>query len=273
MHHHRRKSGNTSMTDVRKTVGATDPSAKMRRPGMTRRHTPVNAQKLGRSHRERERDRHDSWDDERESFPQFCMTCEKQFVPHDEKFLYCSDACRRIDQHSSSATSQSAAAHLRGYNNNYPFYSPANPEPKDIIPRASPSRPTSMHFTSSPPSSPRAAGSSMHYHSHQHHQTSAISALRSLTIGPPSPPSPTGSNASSLWPFGRSVVPSPGNSYTRPSAPYLSSTYDSGYNYGSSGAYTYDVTGAAVDRPLPSRHPSVYSRPKSIELVTPMVGR
>ncbi|KAL3964532.1 hypothetical protein ACCO45_001536 [Purpureocillium lilacinum] len=246
MHHHRRKSGNTSMTDVRKSVVATDPSTKLRRPGMARRHTPVNAQKLGRSHRERERDRHDSCDDERESFPQFCMTCEKQFVPHDEKFLYCSDACRRIDQQSSSSTSQSAAAHLRGYNNSsYPLYSSGNPEPKDIIPRAAPSRPTSMHFSSSPPASPRTANSSSYYN--HHHQT--------------------------LWPFGRSVVPSPGNSYTKPSAPYLSSTYDSGYNYGSSGAYTYDVTGGAVDRPLPSRHPSVYSRPKSIELVTPMVGR
>ena len=86
---------------------------------MTRRQTPVSGQKLGRSHRERDRERHDTWDDERESFPQFwyvmtpvgtaiprvgatpanmwcfllhSMTCEKQFVPHDEKFLYCSDS-------------------------------------------------------------------------------------------------------------------------------------------------------------------------------------
>lgn len=61
------------MTDVRRAVTATDPSAKPRRPGMTRRHTPVSAQKLGRSHRERERERDwkESWDDERESFPQF----------------------------------------------------------------------------------------------------------------------------------------------------------------------------------------------------------
>lgn len=80
---------------------------------MTRRHTPSNAQKLGRGNRE-----HNSevWDnDERESFPQYwyghaspvcgaakrpfsltlvsySMTCEKQFVPYDEMFLYCSDA-------------------------------------------------------------------------------------------------------------------------------------------------------------------------------------
>ena len=74
---------------------------------MTRRHTPGSAQKLGRSHRER--DHYE--EDERESFPQFwyvmsladcpcrfmlanyvcSTTCEKQFVPSDEKHLYCSE--------------------------------------------------------------------------------------------------------------------------------------------------------------------------------------
>ncbi|KAK8933071.1 hypothetical protein VCV18_001616 [Metarhizium anisopliae] len=59
------------MTDVRKSMTATDPTSKHKRPGMTRRHTPVNAQKLGRSHREREREHQDAWEDERESFPQY----------------------------------------------------------------------------------------------------------------------------------------------------------------------------------------------------------
>lgn len=71
MHHSRKKSGhglpNSSATDVRKVVTATDP-AKYKRPVMTRRHTP---QKLGRSQREREREWTESWEDERESFPQF----------------------------------------------------------------------------------------------------------------------------------------------------------------------------------------------------------
>ncbi|PNY27919.1 Uncharacterized protein TCAP_02161 [Tolypocladium capitatum] len=271
MHHHRRKSGNTSMTDVRKAVAATDPSTKHRRPAMARRHTPVSAQKLGRGHRERERDWQESWDDERESFPQFCMTCEKQFVPHEEKFLYCSDTCRRVDQSSSTSSHHAAPTHLRSYasSSNYPSYALGNEEPRDIIPRASPSRPTSVHFSSSPPVSPGMTTAASTYH--QHH-TSAISALRSLNIGPPSPPSPTGSGGGGIWPFGRSVATSPGNSYTRPSAPYLSSTYDGGY-YAGAGAYTYDVGPDGPDRPLPSRHPSAYSRPKSIELVTPVVGR
>ncbi|KAM4054643.1 life-span regulatory factor domain-containing protein [Hirsutella rhossiliensis] len=263
MLHHRKKSGNTSMTDVRKSVTATDSSAKHRRPAMTRRHTPASAQLLGRRHRDRERDCwQDGWDDERESFPQFCMTCEKQFVPHDEKFLYCSDTCRRIDQSSTSATGHQAAS-LSSRFGTYTggelgFAAAGNPEPRDIIPRATPSRPTSIHLSNSPPGSPGTKA----------HHSSAISALRSLNIGPSSPPSPTGSNGSSIWPFGRSVATSPGTSYTRPSAPYLSSTLDGGHYYGGGGyTHTYE------DRPLPSRHPGAYSRPKSIELVTPVVGR
>ncbi|KAF4506881.1 hypothetical protein G6O67_006918 [Ophiocordyceps sinensis] len=282
MLHHRKKSGNTSMTDVRKSVTATDPSAKHRRPAMTRRHTPASAQLLGRRHRERERDSQEGLDDERESFPQFCMTCEKQFVPHDEKFLYCSDTCRRIDQSSTStAGHQAASSRFRTYAGGEPGFpamgnpamgnpamgnpamgNPAmgNQEPRDIIPRATPSRPTSIHLSNSPPGSPGTKA----------HHSSAISALRSLNIGPSSPPSPTGSNGS-IWPFGRSVATSPGTSYTRPSVPYLSSTLDGGHYYGG-GAYTHTYD-TGPDRPLPSRHPGAYSRPKSIELVTPVVGR
>ncbi|PHH70417.1 hypothetical protein CDD83_5448 [Cordyceps sp. RAO-2017] len=188
------------------------------------------------------------------------MTCEKQFVPHDERFLYCSETCRHIDQSSSPLPPSQMGIYTGG---DVGFG--GKPEPRDIIPQATPSRPTSIHLSNSPPGSPSMKA--------QH--SSAISALRSLNLGPPSPPSPTGSSGSSIWPFGRSVATSPGTSYTRPSAPYLSSTLDTGHYYGGSGGaggytYTYD---AATDRPLPSRHPGTYSRPKSIELVTPVVGR
>lgn len=185
------------------------------------------------------------------------MTCEKQFVPYDDRGLYCSESCRRIDQ-SSGAQSTMPRSYAAG---NYPFYSASSPEPKDIIPQASPSRPTSMHFSSSPPPTPGTAA----YH------TSAISALRSLNLNarPPSPTSPTGSSASNLWPFsGRSSGTSPSTSYSRPSAPYLCSTYDAHYG----GGY-YDLSSGGMDRPLPSRNPSEQARPKSIQLVTPMVGR
>jgi hypothetical protein len=66
---------------------------KNKRPVMSRKHTPVSAQKLGKSQRdrEREREREDILNDERESFPQYCMTCEKQFVPYHDTHLYCSE--------------------------------------------------------------------------------------------------------------------------------------------------------------------------------------
>lgn len=144
----------------------------------------------------------------------------------------------------------------------YPMFSPVETESaRDIIPQASPSRPSSMHFSNSPPVTPSGAS----YHG------SAISSLRSLTARPPSPPSPTMGQGGNFWPFNnsRSAATSPSTSYTRPSAAYLSSTYDSGY---SGGYYTYDVNSGRMDRPLPpSRHPS-HSRPQSIELVTPMVN-
>jgi hypothetical protein len=173
--------------------------------------------------------------------------------------MHCS--CRRVDQ---TASPQPASSVNHYASANYPFYSAGHPEPKDIIPRASPSRPSSI-LLNSPPATP-GTGAPTYQH------TSAISALRSLNVRPPSPPSPTGSS-SNLWPFSRSAATSPYNSYSRPSAPYLSSTYDGGY-YGAGGsAYNYEVTSGGMDRPLPSRHPSTYSRPKSIELVTPMFGR
>ncbi|OAA38075.1 hypothetical protein NOR_06820 [Metarhizium rileyi] len=267
MHNPRRKPGhghNTSMTDVRKSVTASDLTSKQKRPGMTRRHTPVNAQKLGRSHRERERERgyQDAWEDERESFPQYCMICEKQFVPHDERHLYCSETCRRVDQQKSSSHPSQMRAYSVSGNNSY--YSLGKPEPSDIIPRAAPSRPNSMHFSQSPPASPGTGSGS--------HHISALSALRSLNIGPPSPPSPIGSTGGSLWPFSRSAATSPASSYRRPSGPYMSSTYETGHYHGT-GAYTYDAGSHGLDRPLPIRHPGAYSRPKSIELVTPVLGR
>lgn len=163
-----------------------------------------------------------------------------------------STRCRMHDQNStalSTAPSRYTSSHQA---TQYPFYS-GPPEPRDIVPRASPSRPSSTHI--SPPVTP----------------TSAISALKSLSIRPASPTSPVGTYHSSIWPFsGRSVTTtSPNNSYSRPTTTFFSSTYDGTY-YGTGGSDTY---GTSSDRPLPSRRPAAYSRPKSIELVTPLLGR
>ncbi|KAK2070358.1 hypothetical protein P8C59_004859 [Phyllachora maydis] len=223
---------------------------------MTRRATPQTAQKLGKNPRDREREwEEERWfDEERESFPQFCMTCEKQFVPQDERFLYCSEACRIRDQENASASTLSAFhSGGAGYASvvNYPLYSGVS-EPKDIIPRASPSRPSSTHF--SPPATPTT--------------TTAVTALRSIsTYRPPSPPSPSIAYHASLWPFTRSAATSPNVSYARPPAGTFSSTYDGAYYSPPAAEAHYGA------RPLPSRSAGSYARPKSIELVTPMVGR
>ncbi len=163
--------------------------------------------------------------------------------------------CRIHDQDNTAASGTAAARSHASVAGNYPYAS-GNAEPRDIIPRASPSRPSSMHFA--PPVG----------------HMSALSALRSLSIRDPSPPSPTMMPAynttSTIWPFTRSAAASPVTSYTRPSAGMFSSTYDTSYY---SSASTYAMTSVGADRPLPSRRPGTYARPKSIELVTPMVGR
>ncbi|KAL6891310.1 hypothetical protein HDV57DRAFT_291612 [Trichoderma longibrachiatum] len=262
MPHQRRKSGPytaaASTTDVRKAVTATP--AQYKRPAMTRRHTPSAAQKLGRGGRETDTE---IWDnDERESFPQYCMICEKEFHTHDELVLYCSDACRRVDQDSSAQAKSVRSYYSSVYVNQRRILteSLAGSEPRDIVPRASPSRPSSMHFSTSPPASPDTA---LNYH------TSAMSALRSLNVRPPSPPSPAGSG---IWPFSRSSATSPNNSYTRPSASLLyshPSTLDLAYG----GTYSHEAGSGGMDRPLPSRTPGGSSRPKSVELVIPMLTR
>ncbi|OTB20546.1 hypothetical protein K445DRAFT_87659 [Daldinia sp. EC12] len=257
MHHSRRRSGhastNSSTTDVRK-VGTTSDVSKPRRPQtLTRKSTPQTVLKLGKNPRDREREwEEERWvEDERESFPQFCMTCEKQFTPQDEKFLYCSEACRERDQNASvrAASSHHPSKGHDGFGANFPYYSVGDSEPRDIIPRASPSR-------WSPPTTPTTS-----------QYTNAVSALRSLSIRPVSPTSPIPGNA--VWPFTRSAVTSPSTSYTKSANNFYSSTYDNGYAVT---GYGY-AQGGMTDRPLPSRKPGAYSRPKSIELVTPIVGR
>jgi len=83
-----------------------------------------------------------------------------------------------------------------------------------------------------------------------------------------------GTYHSGIWPFARSAAAtSPSSSYSRPAANLFSSTYDGAYYGGGYGAGGGDYYGTSADRPLPSRRPAAYSRPKSIELVTPMLGR
>ncbi|KAI1819118.1 hypothetical protein F4861DRAFT_168238 [Xylaria intraflava] len=263
MHHSRRKPGhvsnNSSTTDVRKAGNTMDPSRPRRPQVVTRKSPSQSLHNLGKNIGDREREYEGEQyldDDERESFPQFCMTCEKQFVAQDERFLYCSEACRKNDQ---TATVSSPFLAFEDYGHYHsdstPLYAWESSETRDIIPRASPSRPSPNNF---PPS---ASPGNPQY-------TSAITALRSLNLHPPSPPSPLSTNGG-IWPFTRSAAASPSSSYTKPDV--HPSTYDGGYV---ASAYNHtDSSMTASDRPLPSRNPPAYSRPKSIALVTPMISR
>lgn len=168
------------------------------------------------------------------------MTCEKQFLPHDDKFLYCSEPCRRLDQQSSSSSSTST---LHNYT---PSYDLDHHSPRDIIPQASPSRPNSTLFSTSPTTN-------SHHTSYSYHHESAVSALRS-SLGAARPPSPGSPSGTSIWPFRRSSAATSDSS----SSYYKTSTYDPTY---------YERP------PLPSRQPVGYSRSKSIELVTPILTR
>ncbi|XWW97056.1 hypothetical protein V2A60_005037 [Cordyceps javanica] len=235
-HHQRRKSGHGhSGADTRKSD-----SSRQVRPTISRRYTPTTIHRSSRS------SRYES-SSEDESFPQFCMSCEKQFLPASDNFLYCSENCRRSDQSSSYSASYSSYSAANDYSlaRRQSYYA-SDTEPKDIIPQASPSRPNSMLLATSPPATP-----GTYYGSKPE---SALSALRSLTaIHPPSPPSPTGS-AGGFWPFGKNTATSPSSSYARQ------------HMLSMEASYTYH---ASTDRPLPSRS----SRPKSSELVTPIIGR
>lgn len=273
MHHTRRRSGhglpNTSMTDVRKAA-ANDaskhkPSSRQNNASSRRAAGQTKSSKSASS-RDSEKDLDAShwYDDERDSFPQYCMTCEKQFVAKDDRVLYCSEACRDYDQE--YGTTISTQHFVDSYASSY--YATDNAEPRDIIPRASPSRPSSTYF--SPPHTPARTSSTLP-------TSSAIAALRSLSLRDASPPSPTfGPLSSGIWPF--SSRSSAGNlsSYARPSSAVFSSTYDNGYYH--TGATNYYGAGAGagttgMERPLPPRRPGSYSRPKSIELVTPLIGQ
>jgi len=150
-HHSRRKSGKDYVVSEKKST----------RPAVSRRTTPQHITKVapiwnGRSsHRDRDDDAYGGRDSG-ESFPQFCMTCEKQFLPANNTFLYCSEACRVHDQAPSQpirSNSYSSSPPLTPYTRQFSSYPSTTTyeDGPDIIPRFSPtqSRPRS-YFNSDP---------------------------------------------------------------------------------------------------------------------------
>ena len=135
------------------------------------------------------------------------------------------------------------------------LYSPVDLDsPRDIVPRAAPSRPhpidTSPHDLST--TSP------------------AMSALRSIHHGPPSPPS------ASIWPWRTPTIvePTSAKSYsfknpggwfsTRAQQPQLRDYYQQ-----DNAQHQYDLY-TTMGRPLAPKKPGQSVRPKSIELMQPL---
>ncbi|PQE10825.1 life-span regulatory factor protein [Rutstroemia sp. NJR-2017a BBW] len=285
---------------VRRKSGKDYPVAERKRPAiLPRRNTPQTTPRVGAvsNSKSKERERCDVEKDNGESFPQFCMTCEKQFIPANNTFLYCSEDCRLHDQ----APTYSSPSNSYATTPNSPPLTPyarassslpalfSTEEPRDIVPRLSPtqSRPRSYFNPSPYPSDfsipyqapPASLPTSHLYPSGSDAQTStALASLRGLATALPrthqahEPESPSGSmsrTSSHVWnyiPFASRTTTStplatPGNSYTNSSTNYSARR---------SGEDLYAV-GGGMDRPLPPRSgPGGYGhRPRSIDLVTP----
>lgn len=151
------------------------------------------------------------------------MTCEKEFAS-DGRELYCSEICRSSDfvSPASIPTQTSYSRHPSTYT--------ASPG-RDVIPRASPSRPTPSNYFSSPPITPLEPASQSHhdpnspYYPRRH--SAAVAALRNISVNPPSPNSPhaPASASGGFWPFGGHAAQSPQYA-TRPSPSLFPATYD-----------------------------------------------
>ncbi|KAI9650332.1 hypothetical protein NHQ30_000345 [Ciborinia camelliae] len=292
-HHARRKSG--------KEYAVVAEKRSSRPTTLHRRTTPQTIPKVGRS---KERENQYVEKDDGESFPQFCMTCEKQFTPANNTFLYCSEECRLHD-HAPTYTSRSNpyatapnSPPLTPFMSSTSLYSPE--EPRDIVPRLSPtqSRPRS-YFKSPYPTdfstsyqAPSASLPASHFYTPlqaDRHSSSALESLRELATTlprsnrpqePESPPTTALSRTSSqVWnymPFTSKTttatpLTTPGNSYSNSSISYSARrSREDLYSLGTGQKFS-STGGMGMDRPLPPRSgPGGYGhRPRSIDLVTP----
>ncbi|TVY41548.1 hypothetical protein LSUB1_G002004, partial [Lachnellula subtilissima] len=263
-HHHRRKSGKEHVATEKKASRPTS---------LSRRTTPQYVTKVGPgwsggrgSTSARDRDGEEGGRDSGESFPQFCMNCEKQFLPVNNTFLYCSEACRLHDQNPapshSDAYSPSAYAPssppLTPYTRHFSSLPTSIPDDgPDIVPKFSPtqSRPRS-YFNSDPyPASyqapPTYASSLPRTKGYKDSQSStALASLRELATALPrtsskhsDPESPPKSSASSISRTGSGVWNyMPFTSTSKTTTPTPSATPGNSYN----GGYTVSQSYGAV---------------------------
>ncbi|KAH8801509.1 hypothetical protein F5884DRAFT_824591 [Xylogone sp. PMI_703] len=314
-HHTRRKSGKEYVV-VTERKGLVRPAALTRRSTgsqyVTKTATTWRESKESKESNRREKEREDRGEDRvvrdrdhSESFPQYCMTCEKQFVPANSTFLYCSEDCRlhdrstRYSQSRSSSYSATSATtsttptsptFTSPYGSTQSLYGISSPDDgPDILPRFSPtqSQPRS-YYPSDPDSFSREDPISVVQPMVSTSRTSlsrtlsqglrsasgsstALASLRELATALPRNSSRTDLDASPV-------------SSTSPLTkawnliPFTSSKYGNGSSRsredlpGYAKTYGGMYAGAqGMDRPLPPRSgPSGYGhRPRSVDLVTP----
>ncbi|KAH6664973.1 hypothetical protein B0J14DRAFT_492931, partial [Halenospora varia] len=289
-HHSRRKSGKDYVAAEKK---ASRPAPLSRKSTPQHNTRTVSGWSSGRSSTRDRDSQEESARDSGESFPQFCMTCEKQFLPANNTFLYCSETCRLHDQTPTGRTSSYPATPssppLTPYSRHFSSLPGSTPdEGPDIIPRFSPtqSRPRS-YFNSDPyPASYQPPTySTPPKHDRSNRNSTALASLRELATALPKssrngePESPPKSSASSMSRTGSGVwnympftsnsknstpTPSatPGNSYgngTYSVSQSYGGAATSGrsredlYNYGRSHSNFGSTGGMGMDRPLPPR--------------------
>ncbi|KAH7376758.1 hypothetical protein B0T11DRAFT_272893 [Plectosphaerella cucumerina] len=130
----------------------------MQAPGTTERSRQLTAHPMGIPKRRRyivsksrksrdsqQPETHDLAGDDEDVFPNVCSTCDKEFIPHDHMFLYCSENCRDMDKAGTSQSSSPVAVNTTRY---FPILSMTTTTRQDFVPRASPSRTTPLITTS-----------------------------------------------------------------------------------------------------------------------------
>jgi len=301
--HTRRKSGNPVMVSEKRASSSTRPAPLSRKS--TSHSIPKVTKTVSSKDREYEGER-----DSGESFPQFCMTCEKQFVPANNAFLYCSETCRLHDQATTytstlnpypTPNSPPLTPYTRTFSSTPAVY--PQDEGPDIIPRLSPTQSRPRSYFNPYPSelsssyqaaAPPASLPTRHSYSPQtttstytSHSSTALASLRELATALPrtnsrpvthvseSPPEMLSRTGSGVWNY---IPFTQKSSTTTPSATPGNSYTNAGavsYANGRSREDLYAYGKAmGMDRPLPPRSgPGGYAhRPRSIDLVTPYSG-
>lgn len=209
-----------------------------------------------------------AWD--MEAFPQFCMTCEKQFLHSQTTLLYCSDRCRLRDQPALSNITSS-----RFIYNDYMPATNLRTEGPDILPRYSP--------TPSYPAPHRPASS----------PNQALESLRSLATALPrvkdssSPSVPRSRAGSGFWSHASFTAKATVKPGLEPSPPAYIVSQGHGpvfsvKNLGSKTDYFASYSGymnsrkwdtlTDTNRPLPKKVATAGcgQRSRSIDLITPL---